>query len=149
MAEGFPKGTYCLILKCDGGTEVVGSLGEIDFESGYYFYVGSALGSGGLKRMHRHISLSERRRNDSAKKPRWHIDYLLLSPLFALEEAVYVESEKRIECLLAGKFDSGISRFGCSDCSCDSHLFYREKCPIEEIKKSIIEMSLIPQTAKK
>lgn len=142
MVDNFPKGTYCLILKTDGCTQVVGSLGEIEFQAGYYVYVGSALGPGGLKRMHRHISLF--RNKHIAKKPRWHIDYLLLSPLFEFEGAIYVEEGDRIECTLAGRFDSGISRFGCSDCYCFSHLFYRKNCPVEEIKEVIEGMDLIP-----
>ncbi len=146
MVDSFLKGTYCLILKTDGCTQVVGSLGKIVFKSGYYISVGSALGPGGLKRMHRHISLSENRGKDFTKKPRWHIDYLLLSPHFDLEEAVYVESEERIECALAEKFNLGVVGFGCSDCSCSSHLFYRENCPLKEIKEAIEEMDLIANT---
>lgn len=146
MVDSFPQGTYCLILKTGGCTQAVGSLGEIEFESGYYVYVGSALGPGGLKRMHRHISLFENRGTDSAKKPRWHIDYLLLSPFFTLEEAVYVESGERIECALAERFGSGISGFGCSDCSCFSHLFYRGKCPVDEIREIIKRMGFFSNT---
>ena len=48
---------------------VVGRLGVIQAERGYYVYVGSALGSGGLAaRVGRHC-----RRE---KRLRWHVDYL-------------------------------------------------------------------------
>jgi Uri superfamily endonuclease len=97
-------------------------------------YVGSALGTGGLKRMRRHIFHSGNRGNYPVKKPHWHIDYLLLSPFFKFEGAIYVESEDQIECVVAGKFGQGIKGFGCSECSCSSHLFFRERCPVEEIK---------------
>lgn len=34
----------------------IGSLGDIDFQEGYYLYIGSALNSGGLKgRINRHL----------------------------------------------------------------------------------------------
>ncbi|MDK2891787.1 GIY-YIG nuclease family protein [Methanohalophilus sp.] len=145
MVDSFPKGTYCIILKTGGCTQKVGSLGEIEFKTGYYVYVGSALGPGGLKRMYRHISLYENRGEDYFKKPRWHIDYLLLSPFFNLEDVLYVESEERIECALAERIDVGILGFGCSDCSCHSHLFYRQGYPVEEIKKVIEGLNQIPQ----
>jgi Uri superfamily endonuclease len=132
-----PKGTYCLILKTDGCRQVVGSLGELEFRAGYYIYAGSALGPGGLQRLHRHMSLS------MGKKPRWHIDYLLLSPHFELAGAVYVESEEKIECAVAGRLGQGVPGFGCSDCSCSSHLFYREDWPEEEIRGIFGEMGFI------
>ena len=51
----------------------VGSLGVMDFASGFYSYTGSARGSGGLKRVDRHILVSEGIKTTR----RWHIDYLL------------------------------------------------------------------------
>ena len=65
------KGTYALVLHLECTEEItVGKLGMFTFPAGYYLYVGSALGPGGLEaRLARH-----RRRG---KKLRWHIDYLL------------------------------------------------------------------------
>ena len=63
-------GTYALILQCDLNDRVqIGRLGEIELRPGYYIYVGSAFGPGGVKaRVERHW------RTD--KRKHWHIDYL-------------------------------------------------------------------------
>ena len=94
----------------------MGSLGNIEFKSGYYAYVGSALG--GLKqRLKRHLKKD--------KKKRWHIDYLL--ELANIEGVFVWQSKKAIEdkiaCKLKKKFDY-IDGFGSSDSRCESHLFY-------------------------
>lgn len=94
----------------------VGKIGDVEFKSGYYAYVGSALG--GLKqRLKRHLS--------NTKKKWWHIDYLLEH---ATVEGVFVwQSKKSVEdkiaCKLKKKFDY-IDGFGNSDSKCESHLFY-------------------------
>ncbi|APH39668.1 GIY-YIG nuclease family protein [Methanohalophilus halophilus] len=138
-----PKGTYCLILKTGGCTVSVGSLKSIVFEAGFYVYVGSALGPGGLKRMHRHQKFAR----EKDKKPRWHIDYLLIRPDFEFVDAVYTCSEKHIECCIAGNLQGNyVSNFGCSDCSCQSHLFYRLTYPVNEIKSAIEEIGQKPRT---
>nr|WP_321420010.1 DUF123 domain-containing protein [uncultured Methanomethylovorans sp.] len=53
------KSVYCLIFKNQQCKVRIGSLGDINFEAGYYIYVGSAQGTGGLKRLHRHVMLQE------------------------------------------------------------------------------------------
>ncbi|MFQ6058444.1 MAG: DUF123 domain-containing protein [Anaerolineae bacterium] len=65
------KGTYALVLYLDHETRIViGRLGTFDLPAGYYLYVGSALGPGGLEaRLARHFR--------AEKRLRWHIDYLL------------------------------------------------------------------------
>jgi Uri superfamily endonuclease len=52
------KGVYCLIFRNRNCILDAGSLKKIGFSKGYYIYVGSALGSGGLKRLKRHVLLS-------------------------------------------------------------------------------------------
>lgn len=52
------KGVYCLIFKNQTCKIEVGKKGKFSFDSGFHIYVGSALGSGGLKRVKRHINLS-------------------------------------------------------------------------------------------
>jgi len=67
------------------------------------------------KRLERHLR--------KEKKLHWHIDYLLRES--EIEEIFLSERE---ECEVAKAFllfDS-IPGFGCSDCSCRSHLFYSE-----------------------
>lgn len=139
------KGVYCLVFENDSCEIKIGKLGNIPFKKGHHIYIGSALGPGGLKRVKRHISLSENR----DKNPRWHIDYLHLNHNFKLIAAVYAATNKRYECLLAQKFiqkenGSCILNFGCSDCSCVSHLYYRKQYPVIEIEQSFIESGLEP-----
>jgi Uri superfamily endonuclease len=125
------KGTYILLLELPNDEEIIiGKLGEIKFRKGFYAYVGSAL-NGLEKRIERHL----RKRK---KKMHWHIDYFLKKA--TVKEVFYVESKTREECnivqKLAKKF-SGIKKFGCSDCNCESHLFYSEnfKSLLENAKK--------------
>ena len=57
----------------------------------------------------------------------WHIDYLLKSPDCHIRDILFNISEERIECDLAesiSKDGEEIPGFGCSDCSCSSHLIY-------------------------
>ncbi len=88
------KGIYCLVFENPGCTLSVGAIGPVAFSHGWHIYVGSALGSGGLKRLARHIALSEAR----DRKPKWHVDYLLLDDRFFLRYAVYAPIEERFEC---------------------------------------------------
>jgi len=137
------KGIYCLVFKNPGCTVRVGALGEINFQPGWHCYIGSALGSGGLKRMERHISLA--RNHD--KRPKWHVDYLLTSPLFSLVYVVYGVIRERLECRLAHELgNGGIPGFGCSDCDCISHLFYRQCDPQDEIYAAFRHLRYIPTT---
>ncbi len=51
------KGVYCLIFENRACKFEIGKKGEFSFPAGFHLYVGSALGSGGLKRVKRHIDL--------------------------------------------------------------------------------------------
>lgn len=124
------KGIYCLVFKNPGIHLAVGALGVLDFSPGWHIYVGSALGNAGLLRVRRHIKLSTER----SRVPRWHIDYLLLSPDFHLESVYCGYTEDRLECTLANLLGGEcVKGFGCSDCRCISHLFIRYKNPHDEI----------------
>ena len=124
------KGTYVLVLRLEGSEEItIGKLGTFTFPSGYYLYVGSALGPGGLEaRLARH-----RRRG---KKLRWHIDYLLERA--RLVEVWGVASTDRLECLWAQAArqlpgaEIPVPGFGSSDCRCPSHLIYLARKPSYE-----------------
>ena len=67
---GDEKGTYVIVLYLDENKSIqIGKLGQFKFKKGYYAYVGSAFGPGGLKsRIKRHI--------EPKKSYHWHIDYL-------------------------------------------------------------------------
>ncbi|NIP37734.1 MAG: GIY-YIG nuclease family protein, partial [Candidatus Dadabacteria bacterium] len=64
------SGTYTLIYRNRSKTRVqVGRLGKIYIQPGYYIYVGSAFGPGGVRaRVSRHFR--------KTKRSHWHIDYL-------------------------------------------------------------------------
>ncbi len=116
------EGTYILWLFLHNYKRIqVGSLGTFDFMAGYYAYIGSALGPGGLAaRLKRHFTRD--------KPLRWHIDYLTvqLKPFGAW----YINDQKRWEHLWANAFQVNSEAlmpakgFGATDCRCPSHLFY-------------------------
>ena len=88
------------------------------YRKGYYVYIGSAMNSL-VPRLNRHLS--------DEKKMHWHIDYLLKRPDCHIRDILFNISEERIECDLAesiSKDGEEIPGFGCSDCSCSSHLIY-------------------------
>jgi Uri superfamily endonuclease len=61
-------------------------------------------------------------------------------------DVVYTCSEKHIECSIAGNLQGTyVSKFGCSDCSCQSHLFHRLTYPVNEIKSAIEEIGQKPK----
>lgn len=113
------KGIYCLVMKLNKNTKIkIGKLGKINFPKGFYFYSGSAM-SGLMERINRH-----RRKQ---KKLFWHIDYLLKhAKIFHI---IPIKTDRRLECVLnrtVSKLPSvkPVKGFGCSDCKCESHLFY-------------------------
>lgn len=117
----------------------VGALGDLSFRKGWHCYIGSALGSGGLKRLDRHFALFE----NQDKTPKWHIDYLLTDPRFTLEYAVYAKTKDRFECRFVKSLSgSGVDGFGCSDCSCLTHLLYRRRDPNDEIVSAFALLNL-------
>jgi Uri superfamily endonuclease len=108
-----------LILELSHAATVrVGRLGCFQFAAGWYAYVGSARGPGGLAaRVIRHLC--------SPKPLHWHIDYLreYAQPV----EIWYAIGAQRRECAWAqvvlglGAFIP-VPRFGASDCRCPTHL---------------------------
>lgn len=138
------KGIYCLVFRNPACTVRVGALGEIAFRAGWHVYVGSALGSGGLARLERHVALS--RAQD--KRPKWHVDYLSTDPRFSLRYTVHAVTAERFECRLAEAFgEPYVPAFGCSDCTCPSHLFYRKRDPVSGIRQAFRSLGLVPVTA--
>ena len=94
----------------------------LTLQKGFYIYVGSAFGAGGLSsRIHRHL-----RRN---KKQHWHIDQITCTENCTFHSVAAFPNEKS-ECLISGKLEKmkglfPIVGFGNSDCknSCLSHFF--------------------------
>jgi len=108
----------------------VGALGKIKLSKGTYAYVGSA--QNGIKmRVARHLKREKRKF--------WHIDYLLAQKNARVEKVIYKDTLKEEECRMAQtlcKFGSPVRGFGCSDCSCSSHLFKIEERALFEIMES-------------
>lgn len=113
------KGVYVLLIHLPFPLRTeIGSLGTVQFSPGYYAYVGSALG-GVDQRVGRHL-----RKN---KKVHWHIDYLLSRS--KVVDVVAAETDEGKECAVAqqlAKKLKSVHGFGCSDCTCESHLFFRQ-----------------------
>ncbi len=118
------KGIYVLILGLHNDTRItVGKLGEFKFKAGFYAYAGSALGAGGFKRVTRHFNVACGRNH----KRKWHIDHLL--PYSEAICAVLLPTDEDLECTIAEELAKKLKEipgFGCTDCSCRSHLFFSE-----------------------
>jgi Uri superfamily endonuclease len=129
------KGTYVLIIENHADMELeIGRIGLIPFKKGFYAYVGSAL-AGLEQRIGRH-----RRDLGNNKKLHWHIDYLLANSAVELKEVVCAETEARKECEIAKNLNQqleSIPKFGCSDCSCTSHLFFSSN--VAELKERVYD----------
>ena len=113
-------GTYVLVLRADTSRQLrVGRWGVLVVQPGYYLYVGSAFGPGGVSaRISRHCRLSQARH--------WHVDYLreVTTPVEAWFGCGSRDLEHRwAETLGAICCLPSVPGFGCSDCDCDSHLF--------------------------
>jgi Uri superfamily endonuclease len=122
-----PKpGTYAFVLRSHTSTwKQIGRWGRLNIRPGYYIYVGSAFGPGGvMARVSRHCH--------EAKSKHWHIDYLreIATPV----SVWYSYSPARLEhgwaqVLTKMKDTTPVKGFGCSDCKCEAHLFLTAKVP--------------------
>ncbi len=120
-------GTYVLWLRCTTeGERPIGRLGILLLQPGYYAYVGSAFGPGGLgARIRRHLRKS---------KPRhWHIDHLRC--VTDVEAIWYAHGSRSLEHRWAERLGRSpgaripLPGFGSSDCRCATHLFHFEEMP--------------------
>ena len=126
-------GTYVLALWLEAPCELsVGRLGAFRFPAGWYLYVGSAFGPGGLlARLGRHW-----RRLASGKHAHWHLDYLREQAVWA--GAWGCDSSHRLECTWAATLhrlpgaEIVVPGFGASDCRCRTHLVRVPALPDED-----------------
>lgn len=136
-----PRGTYALLLHLDTAqTVVVGALGALDFPPGWYLYLGSACGPGGLAaRVARH-------RRRAQKRYHWHIDYV--RAVTTLVEVWSSTCKTQQECAWASAAAALpgahviASRFGASDCQCPSHLLHFSQRPKPNEFEPLIESEL-------
>ena len=97
----------------------IGRLGGMQLSKGWYVYVGSAFGPGGLAaRVSRHLQRHKTRH--------WHIDHLIWAT--TVREVWYSQRQRDLEhCWAQAALDQPAARnllrgFGASDCQCLSHL---------------------------
>jgi Uri superfamily endonuclease len=131
------SGTYLLVLKAEETVSVAIGKKQTLFHCipGYYYYVGSAFGPGGIaKRIQHHLQVSER--------PHWHIDYL--RRYLPVKEIWYSADPVHREHQWAQLFSKmyaisvPLHGFGSSDCDCVSHLFYsKHKRSISSFRKLV------------
>ncbi len=117
-------GIYTLIIKLSKKKEIkIGRLGTFVFPKGYYVYTGSAQ-NGLEKRINRHLS--------SEKKFHWHIDYLLrYAKVIKVIRYVGRKDECKLNIVTGQSVGATqiVKKFGSSDCSCVTHLYFFEGIP--------------------
>ena len=125
-----------MILRCRSNRTVqIGRWGELDLQRGYYVYVGSALGAGGLM-----VRVSRHCRGSRAKH--WHIDYLREQ---ASPSSVWFRySALRLEhgwaaALMKMPGMITVKGFGCTDCDCEAHLFFSARPPSVEVFEDCVD----------
>ena len=109
----------------------IGRLGGMQLSNGWYVYVGSAFGPGGLAaRVSRHLQRHKTRH--------WHIDHLIWAT--TVREVWYSQRQRDLEhCWAQAALDQPAARnllrgFGASDCQCLSHLV---RFPTREAVKTL------------
>lgn len=136
------SGTYVLIVHAANRRALhIGKRGTLDVVRGYYIYVGSAFGPGGVAaRVGRHL-----RRH---KTLHWHIDSLtrVARCVDIWYTHDHVSREHEWARLLGGM--SGLSipmdGFGASDCRCTSHLFFSRSRPsFERFRRQVERNTLV------
>ncbi len=131
------KGVYLLVLQLPAARLLnVGALGRWDFPAGWYLYVGSAHGPGGLRaRLRRHLS--------QQKAARWHVDYLRTAADWV--EAWVAPLPPEWECAWARHLAQWpdahipVPRFGASDCRCPSHLVRLDTRPDADFLRALTD----------
>lgn len=120
-------GTYALVFTSDKTRAVeIGKIGTLKVQPGYYIYIGSAFGPGGIKsRIGHHLRQQPR--------AHWHVDYL--KPHCSILEIWIEYSDRKHESKWARRLSKcknaeiAMAGFGASDTAATSHLFYLKTRP--------------------
>ena len=130
-------GTYALIFSAYRKNQLkIGKLGTLQLKPGFYIYIGSAFGPGGLKARIAH----HRKR---ANRPHWHIDYLSsfleLIEIWHTYDPIHREHQWAKTIASTRGASVPLSGFGASDCRCNSHLFYFNTDPsVKSFRQSLL-----------
>ena len=120
-------GNYVLLLHLpDDARLTIGKLGVFDFPAGWYTYIGSAFGAGGLLgRLAHHLKPVE--------QPHWHIDYLRQAAYVVevwLAPGEQSREQEWVDIMVAIPGASvPVDGFGASDSERESHLVYFDVRP--------------------
>lgn len=122
--ENHDRGDYMIVLHLPDESDIeIGAKGRIYFARGYYVYVGSAK---------KHLAARLARHKRKRKKMHWHIDYLRkyaeVTAVIPIRTADDLEHDLAAAVGMIAQWQ--IQRFGCTDCSCPSHLFGFSDNPI-------------------
>ncbi len=120
-------GTYAILLQLGTPAHLsVGRLGRFEFPRGWYLYVGSARGAGGLRARVRHHW-------QSAARPHWHIDFLrqVARPVQVMWQIGAARRECEWAAAIGARPEARLVafKFGASDCKCPTHLYYLPRRP--------------------
>lgn len=133
-------GTYALIMENETRKDIaIGKHGNLPIRPGFYIYIGSAFGPGGVSaRVSHHIKIQT--------SPHWHIDYLrqyagLIEFWYSLDPR---KREHQWALLLEKQSPNSVpmTGFGSSDCQCTSHLFFSSLKPDFSSFKTLIRTQL-------
>jgi Uri superfamily endonuclease len=137
--QASPGGTYLLLLQAEKQAGLmVGKLGRMAAAPGYYLYVGSAFGPGGVSARIRHHS-------KTAIRPHWHIDYLRTVAGLVDAWCVYDRHCEHEWAQLLMQDNIAVmpfSGFGSSDCGCATHLFYLQHKPAKAMLEKLLNSRL-------
>jgi len=125
-------GSYAIVMRAQDQQQLqIGRLGGMQLSKGWYVYVGSAFGPGGVAaRVSRHLQRHKTRH--------WHIDHLIWAT--TVREVWYSQRQRDLEhCWAQAALDQPAARnllrgFGASDCQCLSHLV---RFPTREAVKTL------------
>ncbi len=140
MTDLRSAGTYALIMETEASKAIpIGKHGNLTIRPGFYVYIGSAFGPGGVwARVSHHKKIQP--------SPRWHIDYL--RKYVGLIEFWYSLDIQKREHQWAGLLEKQCSTtvpmagFGSSDCHCTSHLFFNASKPDFSSFKTLIQTQI-------
>ncbi|MGQ9517977.1 MAG: GIY-YIG nuclease family protein [Anaerolineae bacterium] len=129
-------GRYILWMRLSSGRIAeIGRLGLFSLPAGWYAYVGSARGAGGVRaRVERHLNPN--------RHTHWHIDYFLPAVLVLAIWASF--DRKQGECEWAdllvqrGGARRIVPGFGASDCRCAGHLLYWRRPPDTGVLEAVL-----------